>query len=107
MRITGNSIQVVLLLTTCCLYCLPASAINRVIATGQIVHLHPSSVLRGKAPECVVFSELVRTTRQYAREVTRIQARWLPELAPAFFAAKAGAGVAAEAGGAAAASTRR
>ncbi|WIA22550.1 hypothetical protein OEZ85_000984 [Tetradesmus obliquus] len=71
----------------------------RVIATGQIVHLHPSSVLRGKAPECVVFSELVRTTRQYAREVTRIQARWLPELAPAFFAAKAGAGVAAEAGG--------
>jgi ATP-dependent RNA helicase DHX8/PRP22 len=83
------------------------SAAARVIATGQIVHLHPSSVLRGKAPECVVFSELVRTTRQYAREVTRIQARWLLELAPAFFAAKAGAGVAAEAGGAAAAGGAR
>lgn len=71
----------------------------KVIATGQAVHLHPSSVLRGKAPECVVFSELVRTTKQYAREVCRIQARWLPELAPAFFAAKAGAGVAAGVGG--------
>jgi ATP-dependent RNA helicase DHX8/PRP22 len=60
----------------------------------QVAHLHPSSVLKGKAPEVVVFSELTRTTKQYAREVTRIQARWLPELAPAFFAAKAAAGVA-------------
>lgn len=68
----------------------------QVIATKQIVHLHPSSVLKGKAPEVVVFSELVKTTKQYARDVCRIQARWLPELAPAFFAAKAGAGVAAE-----------
>ncbi|KAF8063655.1 RID1 [Scenedesmus sp. PABB004] len=63
-----------------------------VLATGQVVALHPSSVLRGRAPEVVVFSELVRTTRHYAREVTRIQAAWLPELAPAFFAAKAAPG---------------
>eukprot|EP00775_Hariotina_reticulata_P008561 gene8561-8743_t len=40
----------------------------RVIATGQVAHLHPSSVLKGKAPEVVVFSELTRTTKQYARE---------------------------------------
>jgi hypothetical protein len=33
----------------------------------------------------------VRTTKQYAREVCRIEPAWLPELAPAFFAAKAGA----------------
>lgn len=78
----------------------------RVIATGQIVHLHPSSVLKGKAPEMVVFSELVRTTKQYARVICRIQARWLPELAPAFFAAKAGAGVAAESAGTGAAVRR-
>lgn len=65
----------------------------KVLATGQAVSLHPSSVLCGKRPECVVFNELVRTTKQYAREVCRIQARWLPELAPAFFAARAGAGV--------------
>lgn len=65
----------------------------RVLATGQVVALHPSSVLRGRAPEAVVFGQLVTTSRPYAREVTRIQPRWLPELAPAFFAAKAaGAG---------------
>jgi ATP-dependent RNA helicase DHX8/PRP22 len=33
----------------------------------------------------------VRTTKQYAREACRIEPAWLPELAPAFFAAKAGA----------------
>jgi ATP-dependent RNA helicase DHX8/PRP22 len=69
----------------------------RVLATGQPVHIHPSSVLCGKKPECMVFNELVRTTKQYAREVCRIQARWLAELAPAFFAAKAGVGAGAAA----------
>lgn len=29
--------------------------------------------------------------RQYARDITAIQPRWLPELAPAFFASKAAA----------------
>jgi hypothetical protein len=33
----------------------------------------------------------VHTTRQYARDVTAIQPRWLPELAPAFFSTKAAA----------------
>jgi hypothetical protein len=33
----------------------------------------------------------VRTTKQYAREICRIEAGWLPELAPAYFSAKAGA----------------
>lgn len=35
----------------------------KVIATGQVIALHPSSTMRGKAPECVVFSELVVTTK--------------------------------------------
>jgi ATP-dependent RNA helicase DHX8/PRP22 len=29
--------------------------------------------------------------RQYARDIAAIQPRWLPELAPAFFASKAAA----------------
>lgn len=62
----------------------------QVIATGQQVHIHPSSVLSGKKVPCLVFNELVRTTRQYAREVTKIEMGWLPELAPTFFASKAG-----------------
>ena len=63
----------------------------QVIATGQAVFIHPGSVLCGKKPECIVFDELVRTTKQYARGVCRIEPAWLPELAPAFFAARAGA----------------
>jgi len=60
----------------------------RVVATGQDVHIHPSSVLHGKRAECIVFNELVRTTRQYARGVTAVEALWLPEMAPAYFARK-------------------
>ena len=37
-------------------------------------------------PACIVFDELLRTARDYARGVTAIEASWLPELAPAFFA---------------------
>jgi hypothetical protein len=35
----------------------------RVIASGQVVSLHPASCLRPRAPECVVFSELVVTSK--------------------------------------------
>jgi ATP-dependent RNA helicase DHX8/PRP22 len=60
----------------------------RVLATGQEVLLHPSSVLHGKRPECVVFGEMVRTSKQYVRGVTVVEPSWLPELAPSFFAQK-------------------
>ncbi|KAG2440784.1 hypothetical protein HXX76_003640 [Chlamydomonas incerta] len=78
----------------------------RVIATGRQVFLHPTSVLLERKPDCLVFNELMHTSRTYARDATAIEARWLPELAPAFFAAKASAataGVSAVAAGAAAA----
>eukprot|EP00200_Dunaliella_tertiolecta_P009980 CAMPEP_0202383708 /NCGR_PEP_ID=MMETSP1127-20130417/50795_1 /ASSEMBLY_ACC=CAM_ASM_000462 /TAXON_ID=3047 /ORGANISM="Dunaliella tertiolecta, Strain CCMP1320" /LENGTH=702 /DNA_ID=CAMNT_0048983277 /DNA_START=50 /DNA_END=2155 /DNA_ORIENTATION=- len=48
----------------------------KVIATGQQVFIHPSSVLIGKKVDCIVFSELVLTTKQYARDVTSVDARW-------------------------------
>lgn len=60
----------------------------KVIASGQAVAIHPSSVLRAQnaKPECIVFNELVRTTRQYARDAVVVEPSWLPELAPAYFA---------------------
>ncbi|KAK9838275.1 hypothetical protein WJX81_001973 [Elliptochloris bilobata] len=64
----------------------------KVLASGQAVALHPSSVLCGKRPACIVFDELLRTTRDYARQVTAIDAAWLPELAPIFFARHAQGG---------------
>lgn len=39
------------------------------LASGQAVALHPSSTLCGKRPPCIVFDELLRTTRDYARQV--------------------------------------
>ncbi len=60
----------------------------QVIASGQQVWLHPSSTLRGKKPPCIIFGELVHTTKQYAREVTSIEMAWLAELMPGFFASK-------------------
>ncbi len=53
------------------------------------VFLHPSSVLLERKPPCLVFNELMHTTKTYARDATAIEPRWLPELAPAFFASKA------------------
>jgi len=65
------------------------------ITSGQRLHLHPSSSLTGSGhvrqrsrPPCVVFNELVRTTRQYGRCVSAVEPAWLLELAPQFFAAK-------------------
>ena len=60
------------------------------MATGLEVKLHPASVLHGKAPECIVFNEVIKTTRQYVRGITKIESGWLPELAPFFFAAGGG-----------------
>ena len=46
----------------------PRAGGYRVLATGQAVALHPSSVLCGERPPCIVFDELLRTTRDYARQ---------------------------------------
>jgi len=90
------------------------------VATGQAVTVHPSSVLAGPAsggwvgeereggggggntvhhqrrgnppPRCIIFDELLRTTRTYARTVSVVDPAWLPELAPAFFARHRGRG---------------
>lgn len=58
----------------------------KVVATGQTVHIHPSSVLCGKAPACIVFSEAVHTSKHYARQVSAVDASWLVEAAPQYFA---------------------
>jgi HrpA-like RNA helicase len=57
----------------------------RLYGSGQEVQLHPSSVLVGTRPACVVFSEVVLTSRAYAHVATVIDAAWLPETVPRFF----------------------
>ncbi|CAL5051520.1 unnamed protein product [Urochloa decumbens] len=58
----------------------------RALATGQSVQTHPSSVLFRTKPDCVIFNELVRTTQNYVKNLTRIDPLWLAELAPQYYA---------------------
>ncbi|KAK6931345.1 Helicase, C-terminal [Dillenia turbinata] len=60
----------------------------RALSNGQVVQIHPSSVLHGKNPECIIFNELVRTNKNFIRNITRIDPLWLPELAPQCYAAQ-------------------
>ncbi|NXP41866.1 DHX8 helicase, partial [Leiothrix lutea] len=57
----------------------------RTLIDQQVVYIHPSSALFNRQPEWVVYHELVLTTKEYMREVTNINPRWLVEFAPAFF----------------------
>jgi ATP-dependent RNA helicase DHX8/PRP22 len=57
----------------------------RTLVEGQVVYIHPSSALFNRQPEWVIYHELVLTTKEYMREVTTIDPKWLVEFASAFF----------------------
>jgi ATP-dependent RNA helicase DHX8/PRP22 len=49
------------------------------------VYLHPSSALTDTPPAMVIYYELQMTNKEYMREVTSVEAKWLLELAPAYY----------------------
>lgn len=57
----------------------------RTVVDQQVVYIHPSSALFNRQPEWIVYHELVLTTKEYMREVTAIDPKWLVEFAPKFF----------------------
>jgi ATP-dependent RNA helicase DHX8/PRP22 len=57
----------------------------KTIVEGTPVYIHPSSALFQKNPDWVIYHELVQTSKEYMREVTAIEAKWLVEFAPKFF----------------------
>ncbi|GKA25972.1 putative pre-mRNA-splicing factor ATP-dependent RNA helicase-like protein [Tanacetum coccineum] len=57
----------------------------RTIVENQPVYIHPSSALFQRQPDWVIYHELVMTTKEYTREVTVVDPKWLVELAPRFF----------------------
>jgi ATP-dependent RNA helicase DHX8/PRP22 len=57
----------------------------RTVVDGQVVYIHPSSCLINVKPEWCIYHELILTTKEYMREVTTIDPRWLVEFAPSFF----------------------
>ena len=58
----------------------------RALASGQLVRIHPSSVLFRAKPECIIFNELVQINHCYIRNLARLDYLWLPELAPQYYA---------------------
>ncbi|CAJ1850627.1 unnamed protein product [Sphenostylis stenocarpa] len=59
----------------------------RTLFENQSVYIHPSSALFQRQPDWVIYHELVMTTKEYMREVTAIDPKWLVELAPRLFKA--------------------
>ncbi|ONI32449.1 hypothetical protein PRUPE_1G368500 [Prunus persica] len=57
----------------------------RTLVKNQPVYIHPSSALFQRQPDWVIYHELVMTTKEYMREVTVVDPKWLVELAPRFF----------------------
>mmetsp|Transcript_25210 Transcript_25210/g.36126 ORF Transcript_25210/g.36126 Transcript_25210/m.36126 type:complete len:608 (-) Transcript_25210:287-2110(-) len=57
----------------------------RTLVDQNPVYIHPSSSLFNKNPEWVIYHELVLTTKEYMRNIMVIDAKWLVELAPAFY----------------------
>ena len=57
----------------------------RTLVENQQVYIHPSSALFQKQPDWVIYHELVMTSKEYMREVTAIDPKWLVELAPRSF----------------------
>ncbi|KAL4334102.1 hypothetical protein GQ457_07G033260 [Hibiscus cannabinus] len=57
----------------------------RTVVENQPVYIHPSSALFQRQPDWVIYHELVLTTKQYMRESSVIDPKWLVELAPRFF----------------------
>lgn len=57
----------------------------RTLVDQNPVYIHPSSAVFNKNPEYVIYHELVLTTKEYMRNILVIDAKWLTELAPAFY----------------------
>mmetsp|Transcript_52395 Transcript_52395/g.87094 ORF Transcript_52395/g.87094 Transcript_52395/m.87094 type:complete len:700 (+) Transcript_52395:62-2161(+) len=49
------------------------------------LYIHPNSVLFRLVPPCLVYHDLVFTTKHFMRDVTVIDVEWLPELAPQLY----------------------
>ncbi|KAM5273954.1 ATP-dependent RNA helicase DHX33 [Ctenodactylus gundi] len=56
--------------------------------THQPVAIHPSSVLFHCKPACVVYTELLHTSKCYMRDLCVVDAEWLFDAAPEYFRRK-------------------
>ena len=60
----------------------------RQVKNGQIVYIHPSSVMMEVNPKWVLYHELVLTSKEYMRSVMPLKPEWLMEVAPHYYTKK-------------------
>lgn len=56
-----------------------ADGTYKTIAGKQHVHIHPSSVIFGSRPDCIIFHEITFTSKCYLRGVSAVEAAWIQE----------------------------
>ena len=59
--------------------------VYKTIVDDHEVYIHPSSSLFNKNPEWVVYHEIVNTSKEYMRQVSTINPRWLMDVAGKYF----------------------
>merc|ERR1711939_774341 len=57
----------------------------RQVKNGQVIYIHPSSVLMEVNPKWVLYHELVLTSKEYMRGVMPLKPEWLMEIAPHYY----------------------
>ncbi|XP_064629745.1 ATP-dependent RNA helicase DHX33-like [Lineus longissimus] len=62
--------------------------VYKTLGSKKTVAIHPSSALFMSKPACVVYNELVKTTKSYMRDLCLVDPDWLNEAAPNFFKRK-------------------
>jgi pre-mRNA-splicing factor ATP-dependent RNA helicase DHX16 len=60
----------------------------RTVKQQQSVQIHPTSSLKEKTPRWLCYFELVFTTKEFMRQVSEIESKWLLEVAPHYYKAK-------------------
>ncbi|BES89262.1 ATP-dependent RNA helicase [Nesidiocoris tenuis] len=60
----------------------------KTVKHNQTVMIHPNSSLFEELPRWVVYYELVFTTKEYMRQASEIESKWLLEVAPHYYKPK-------------------
>ncbi|XP_013403823.1 putative ATP-dependent RNA helicase DHX33 [Lingula anatina] len=62
--------------------------VYKTVASKKTVVIHPSSSLFMRKPGCVIYNELVQTSKCYMRNLSVVDPQWLYEAAPTYFKRK-------------------
>lgn len=57
----------------------------KLLNSQQAVYIHPSSGLFKRGAKCLVFGELVKTSRVYMRRCSVVEMNWAMEVAPHYY----------------------